>query len=165
MRDSAEILIYEYLYLKVKQTFLKYLAWTLGFCDALRCLYVASGSAVGSASVCVCVCVFTTISQICICVCVRAFTYFGHRQICKYGPNMLPYCTWLRIVQLLEFPLKCCHEMCRALEVCLDTNLCLQVPHCMGGTSIESSLHSHDLIWLEIWIYFYILNSWFRLKS
>lgn len=96
LRDSAEMLIYEYLYLKVKQTFLKYLAWTLGFCDALRCLYVASGSGSGSASASASVCVFTTISQICICMCTCIYifrTYVG--RYVNMDPNMLPYCTWL----------------------------------------------------------------------
>lgn len=91
LRDSAEMLIYEYLYLKVKQTFLKYLAWTLGFCDALRCLYVASGSgsasASASASACVCVCVYNNFPNMHMYVYVHLHISDICRQICKYGPQ------------------------------------------------------------------------------
>lgn len=118
MRDSAEMLIYEYLYLKVKQTFLKYLAWTLGFCDALRCLCSVSGSASGSDSGCV----FTTISQICICVCV-----FVHLHISDIGRyvNRCPWTQYAAILHmtsmrsqfllLLKCSLKCCHEKCNGM--------------------------------------------------
>lgn len=120
MRDSAEMLIYEYLYLKVKQTFLKYLAWTLGFSDALRCLCSVSGSASGSGSDSGCV--FTTISQICICVCV-----FVHLHISDIGRyvNRCPWTQYAAILHmtsmrsqfllLLKRSLKCCHEKCNGM--------------------------------------------------